>query len=52
MGRSKLYGIGVLLTFLGGNGLVEINMGNHGCFVICTLMFSVGFAICLTDFIH
>jgi len=52
MGRTKLYGIGVLLTFIGGAGLAEISTSSHGNFILCATLFSVGVAICLTEFIR
>lgn len=48
---SKIHGIGVLFTLLGGAGLAEISTSNHGCFVLCVSLFAVGFAICLTEYI-
>lgn len=48
---SKRYGIGVLLTLLGGSGLAEISTSNHGSFALCVTMFAFGFAICITEFI-
>jgi len=48
---SKRYGIGVLFTLLGGAGLAEIATSSHGSFLICAAMLSIGFAICLTEFI-
>ena len=51
MGSKRLYGLGVLMTLLGGSGLAEISTSSHGSFAICTVMFAIGLAICLTDFI-
>ena len=50
MGRRYL--TGVWLTFCGGSGLAEISTSNHGCFWICTILFAIGFAICVTEFIR
>ena len=47
----KLHGLGVLMTLLGGSGLAEISTSNHGGFAICTGLFAVGMAICITEFI-
>ena len=49
--KSKTYGIGVLLTLLGGSGLAEISTSNHGCFALCVVMFAIGFAMCLTAYL-
>ena len=49
MGRTKLYGIGVLLTFIGGSGLAEISTSSHGNFILCASMFGLGVAICLAE---
>lgn len=48
---GKQYGIGVLLTLLGGSGLAEIEVTNHGCFWLCTIAFAVGLALCITSYI-
>ena len=50
MGSNKYYGIGVLLTLLGGAGLAEISTSNHGCFALCAVMFSVGIAMCIRSY--
>lgn len=50
MNKKKAYGIGALLTLCGGAGLAEISTSNHGCFWLCTLMFSVGLALCLWSY--
>ena len=52
MGRTKLYGIGVLFTFIGGAGLAEISTSNHGNFILCATLFSIGAAICIAEFIR
>jgi hypothetical protein len=44
--------IGAILTTFGGAGLAEISTSNHGCFWLCAVMFSVGFAICLMGYCH
>ena len=50
--KSKTYGIGVLLTLLGGSGLAEISTSNHGCFWLCASMFAVGFSLCIAEYIR
>lgn len=47
---SKSYGIGVLLTLLGGSGLAEISTSSHGSFLLCAVMFSVGLGLCLWSY--
>lgn len=49
---DKTYCYGVLLTVLGGAGLAEISTSNHGCFLLCAVMFAVGFVICLMGYCH
>ena len=50
--NTNAYGIGVFLTLLGGAGLAEISTSNHGSFAICVTMFSIGFAICVNEFLR
>lgn len=47
---SKLYGIGVFLTLVGGSGLAEISTSAHGSFVVCAIAFSIGVSLCVTEF--
>ena len=50
MNKKKVYGIGVLLTLVGGSGLAQIQMDADGCFWLFAVLFSVGLAICIGSF--
>ena len=49
--KGYKYGIGVLCTLAGGNGLAEIATSNHGCFWLCKFLFVTGLAIGLYSII-
>ena len=44
------YLAGVCLTVLGGASLAEVSTSNHGGFWISAIVFSVGYAICIYEF--
>ena len=48
---TNRYAIGVVLTLLGGAGLAEVVTSNHGHFWICAVIFAVGYAICLAEYL-
>lgn len=49
--NTNTYAIGVVLTLLGGAGLAEVVTSDHGNFLICVIVFAVGYAMCIKEFI-
>ena len=47
---NKVYAVGCLLTLVGGAGLAEISTSNHGCFILCAVMFSIGIGMCVWSY--
>ena len=47
---NKTYAAGVLMVLVGGAGLAEISTSNHGCFILCATVFSVGLSLCIAGF--
>lgn len=47
---NKTYAAGVLMVLVGGSGLAEISTSNHGNFILCTIVFSVGLSLCIAGF--
>lgn len=52
MNKGKTYGIGVLLTIIGGVGLASEHMISGLMFGIWTVMFSIGFGMVLWSYRH
>lgn len=49
--NTDRYCAGVTFTLLGGAGLAEITTSNHGCFWLCVVVFSIGLAMCVAEFL-
>lgn len=49
---NKIYGIGVLLTLIGGIGLGNVITESKGSFPISLAIFGIGFAMVLIGYIR
>lgn len=47
---NKLYGWGLLLSALGGAGLAEHITSDRGNFMVCAVVFSIGFGMILWSY--
>ena len=48
MKRSSLYGLGLVLVLFGGAGIAENITSGRGNFMLCAVIFSIGFS-CVID---
>lgn len=49
--KNKRYGIGLILTILGGSGLAENITSGRGSFMFCAIIFSIGLAFILDSYV-
>lgn len=49
---TNRYAVGVFLTLLGGSSLAEVTISNHGGFWISVIVFAVGLALCVDEFLR
>lgn len=47
-----LYSKGAILTLLGGAGIAEHITSGRGSFILCAIIFSIGFSCILVSYIH
>lgn len=48
--KNRVYLAGCTLMLFGGCGLAEISTSNHGSFILCATLFSIGIGLCLWSY--
>lgn len=50
--KGSMYCKGLILTIFGGAGLAESITSGRGSFIICAIIFSIGFGTILASYVY